>query len=137
MSEDSELNKIKIKKIKDMLDKATTGDTVNHIIDTPTKITDATFSETIKNNKLVVIDFWAQWCGPCRMVAPILDELAKEYAGKILFAKLNVDENRVIPTKYQIMSIPTLLVFKEEKLVERIIGAMAKSALETKLANHL
>jgi thioredoxin 1 len=136
MSEDKELEKIKMQKIKDMLDNAT-GESKPNLTDTPIKVTDASFSKIIKNNKLVIVDCWAQWCGPCRMVAPILDELAKEYAGRILIGKLNVDENRVIPTKYQIMSIPTLLVFKNEKLVERIVGAMPKQILETKITNYL
>ena len=78
--------------------------------DTPLKLTDADFDEAIKKYNTIVIDCWAPWCGPCRMVAPVIEELAKEMQGKIVFGKLNVDENPVISTRYQIMSIPTMLV---------------------------
>ena len=105
--------------------------------DKPIDVTDETFKETIQNNSLVVVDCWATWCAPCHMVAPVIKELAKDYAGKILFGKLNVDENRTIATQYQIMSIPTLLVFKNGKLVDRIIGAMPRHMLEPKITIHL
>ncbi|MCK4243864.1 thioredoxin, partial [Candidatus Bathyarchaeota archaeon] len=82
-------------------------------------------------------DCWAPWCGPCNIVTPIIEELASDYAGKILFGKLNVDENRTTAIKYEIMSIPTLLVFKTGKLVDRIIGAMPKALLEPKITQYL
>ena len=106
-------------------------------MDAPIEATDATFSDLIKNNPVVVVDCWAAWCGPCRMVAPIVDELAKEYSGKIVFGKLNVDENQQIPVEHQIMSIPTLLIFKNGQLVDRIVGAMPKKNLEQRLIRHL
>ena len=103
----------------------------------PIELTDAKFREMIKNHPLVVVDCWAPWCAPCRMVAPILEELAREYAGRISFGKLNVDENQSVALEYQIMSIPTLLVFKNGKLVDRIVGAMPKKALEPNITRHL
>jgi thioredoxin 1 len=103
----------------------------------PIKITDADFDKIIQKHNIVVIDCWAPWCGPCRMVEPVVEELAKEMQGKILFGKLNVDENPVTPAKHQIMSIPTLLVFKNAKLVDRIVGAMPKEALVEQLSPHL
>jgi len=104
--------------------------------DTPVQMSEGNFDEQIKKYKTIVIDCWAPWCGPCRMVGPIIDDLAKELQGKIAFGKLNVDENQKISARYGIMSIPTLLVFKEGDLVDTIIGAMPKEMLKAKLAPH-
>ena len=101
------------------------------------ELTAAKLKEMIQNHPLLVVDCWAPWCAPCRMVAPILEELAREYAGRISFGKLNVDENQSVALEYEIMSIPTLLVFKNGKLVDRIIGALPKNALESKIIEHL
>ena len=103
----------------------------------PIVVTDATFKEMTQNHLLVVIDCWAPWCAPCNMVAPVIEEMARDYAGRILFGKLNVDENREVATQYQIMSIPTLLVFKNGKLVDRIVGAMPRQMLEPKVTRYL
>jgi len=104
---------------------------------TPIELTDETFESEVAKNRLTVVDFWAPWCGPCRMMAPVVDGLAKDYAGKAVFGKLNVDENVSVPTKYQIMSIPTLLVFKNGKLVDRITGAIPRGMLEPRIVKHL
>jgi len=103
----------------------------------PIEVTDATFKEIIQNHPLVVVDCWAPWCGPCRMVAPIIEELSKDYAGKILFGKLNVDENPQVSMQYEIMSIPTLLIFKGGKLLNKIVGAMSRQMLEPKITQYL
>ncbi len=103
--------------------------------DTPLKITDADFDESIKKYETVVVDCWAPWCGPCRMITPIIEELAKEMKGKIVFAKLNVDENPAISQKHQIMSIPTLLVFKNGQVVDKLVGVMPKEELKQRLTN--
>ncbi|HID71407.1 MAG TPA: thioredoxin, partial [Thermoplasmata archaeon] len=94
------------------------------------------FDETVKEG-VTLVDFWAPWCGPCRMIAPVIEQLAKEYAGKVVFAKLNTDENRNTAMRFGIMSIPTLLVFKNGKLVDRIVGALPKPMLEHKLKPYL
>ena len=107
------------------------------VSDKPVDLTDATFTEAIQNHPLVVVDCWAPWCAPCHMVAPVVEELARDYAGKILFGKLNIDESRGIAMQYQIMSIPTMLVFKSGKLVDRMIGAMPRQMLEPKITRHL
>ena len=109
---------------------------MNNMPDTPLELTDADFSETVKKYKTVVIDCWAPWCGPCRMVAPIIDELAKEMQGKIVFGKLNVDENQKTSIKHQIMSIPTMLIFKNGNLIDKLIGAIPKDQLKQKLESY-
>ena len=105
--------------------------------DSPIEINDAELTNTIGKYKTVVIDCWAPWCGPCRMIHPILNELAKEMKGQIVFGKLNVDENQQTSAQYGIMSIPTLLVFKDGKLVDKIIGALPKPMLKTKLETYI
>ena len=103
----------------------------------PLKVGDDDFNKVIQRFPLVVVDCWAPWCMPCQMVAPVVAELAKDYTGKIVFCKLNVDENRSISMKYGIQSIPTLLVFQNGELVDQIIGAMPKRELEGQIAKHL
>ena len=105
--------------------------------DVPLKVTDADIETNIKKYPLMVVDCWAPWCGPCRMIGPIIEELAKEMKGKIVFGKLNVDENRETSMKYGIMSIPALLVFKNGNLVDSIIGAMPKEMLLGKISPHM
>ena len=103
---------------------------------TPLKLTDADIDSNLKKYPTIVVDCWAPWCGPCRMVGPIIDELANELQGKIVFGKLNVDENPQTSQKHQIMSIPTLLIFKNGSLVDKFIGAMPKDALKQKLETY-
>jgi thioredoxin 1 len=103
----------------------------------PVDLTDANFTKAIQSHPLVVVDCWAPWCGPCQMVAPIIEEIARDYVDRIFFGKLNMDENQTVATQYEIMSIPTLLVFKKGKLVDQIIGAMPRKMLEPKITRHL
>ena len=137
MEEDEELERIRRKKLREMLRKMESLKQPEVKIDKPIEITDSNFYEIVNRERLVVVDCWAAWCAPCRMIGPIIDELAKEYAGKILFGKLNVDLNRRIPMEYQIMSIPTILIFKDGKLVDRLIGARPRRALEAAIIKHL
>jgi thioredoxin 1 len=98
------------------------------------KVTDGNFEgEVAKSSIPVLVDFWAEWCGPCRMMSPILDELAPVYKDKLKIGKLNVDENQDAPTKFGVMNIPTMIVFKNGKEADRIVGAMSKSDLQKKL----
>jgi thioredoxin 1 len=100
-------------------------------------VTDDTFETEIeKHTGLVLVDFWATWCGPCRMIAPILDQLATEYAGKVKVAKLDVDTNIRTATRFNVRSIPMLLFFKDGKVVDQIVGAVPKVHIENKLQQH-
>jgi thioredoxin 1 len=103
----------------------------------PLKVTDADFDKALKNYPLVVIDCWAPWCGPCRAISPLVDELAKDLESKVVFGKLNTDENQETAIKYHIMAIPTLLIFKNGKLEDQIVGLLPKDQILSKLKGYL
>jgi thioredoxin 1 len=97
-------------------------------------VTDADFNKTVLESKLpVLVDFWAEWCGPCRMIAPIVEEVARDYAGRVVVAKMDTDANPQTPMKYGIMGIPTLIIFKDGKEADRIVGAVPKTMITRKL----
>jgi thioredoxin 1 len=101
-------------------------------------LTDSTFDEEIAGNPdVVIVDFWAEWCGPCKMIAPILEEIATEQAGKVTVAKLNVDDNPDAARRFEVMSIPTLIVFKDGQPVRRLIGAKGKGQLLEELSEYI
>ena len=110
---------------------------VDFMEDKPIKVTDADFDQVIKDKPYVVVDFWAEWCTPCRAIAPIVEDLAKKYAGKVTFAKVNTDENPEVPQRYMVMGIPTLLFFKGGKLVDQVVGAMPRAPFEERVKKHL
>ncbi|MFB5190173.1 thioredoxin [Alicyclobacillus fastidiosus] len=99
------------------------------------KVTDADFSTTVQSDKPVLVDFWATWCGPCRMMSPVLEEISDEYADKLTVAKLDVDENPTTTSQFGVMSIPTMLVFKNGEVVKQIVGYRPKSELEAELSD--
>ena len=101
-------------------------------------VTDATFDpEVLKSDTPVLVDYWAEWCGPCKSIAPILDEVAKEYTGRLKIAKINVDENQAVPAKFGIRGIPTLMLFKGGQLAATKVGALSKAQLTAFLDGHL
>ena len=100
--------------------------------------TDENFKkEVLESEQAVLVDFWAVWCGPCKMIGPVVEELAKEYAGKIKIGKLDVDKNSKSPSHYGIMSIPTLMFFKKGKVAEQLVGALNKAELKRKIEEHI
>ena len=134
---DDELKALRLKRIQELVGGDSIIDNGPIYPSKPVPVTDATIQEFISGYPLSVVDCWAPWCGPCRSLAPVFASLARSYKGKIVFGKLNVDENPRSAQMYQTMSIPTLLIFKDGKPVDRIVGALPKQMIEQKLQAHL
>jgi thioredoxin 1 len=135
---DEELERIKQKKLRELLQASDTFSNPSQSFhNTPIIVTDTTFQQTIQQHPLVVVDCWAIWCAPCRMIAPVIESLAQDYVGKIVFAKLDVDQNPQVSHQYQIQSIPTLLIFKHGRLIDRLVGALPRQLLEPRIIQHL
>jgi len=132
--EDEELRRIKEKKLKELI---RLKEKEQGMSTKPVQVTDANFNETISSHPLALIDCWAPWCAPCVVIAPTVEELAKEYAGRVFFGKLNVDENPKTAGIFQIFSIPTLLIMENGKEVDRIIGLVPKNHIEARLKKCL
>jgi thioredoxin 1 len=126
-----ELEEIRSRRMRELMDQMSTAN-----IDRPIVVSDRNFDQTVKTYPLIVVDCWAAWCAPCRAVAPVVEQLAKDYKGKVVFGKLNVDENPETAQRFDIMAIPTLLVMKKGKEVDRIVGALPKSQLESKINSY-
>lgn len=125
---ENELHRIREKKMKEILE---VMDAKKHL--GVIHIDEANFQQVITSHPSVVIDFWAEWCGPCRMVGPIVEKLSKEFAGKVVFGKCNTDQNPKITTRYGISAIPTLLLFSHATLVQRIIGAYPEESIRAQV----
>jgi len=134
---DPELEKIRMKKLQEMQRKVSGQDAERIALEAPVTVEDSNFDELVHRYPLIVIDCWAPWCGPCLMVAPVIDELARDYAGKVVFGKLNVDENPRTSGRFGIMSIPTLLIMKNGSEIDRIVGAAPRDVIEAKLQKYL
>jgi len=128
--DDPELAAIRARKLQQLLDK-TSGSAASPAEWTgPILLTDATFDAEIRKPGSILVDFWAEWCGPCHRVAPVLEEIAQDRAGRLRLGKLNIDENPRTPSRFQITSIPTMLLFKDGRLVDGIVGAVPRDQIE-------
>jgi len=126
-----ELEQIRERKMRELRNEMSTPS-----IEKPIVVSDRNFEQTVKNYPLIVVDCWAAWCAPCRAIAPMVDELAKDYSGKVVFGKLNVDENPETAQKFGVMAIPTLLIMKNGQEVDRIVGVLPKNQLEAKVSSY-
>ena len=133
-SEDEELKNLRAKMLKQLVGHK---EGKRGVKSEPVHVTDTSFDKTIKENQLAIIDFWASWCGPCRALAPTIQELADEYAGKVFVGKLDVDENPSTAERFQVFSIPTVLIMKDGKEVDRIVGCVPKDYIVNTLKKYL
>jgi thioredoxin 1 len=136
MSSDDELEAIKQKKLAE-LQKAAAAKATMSALTEPVVLTDSDFQSEVAKYPVMLVDFWAPWCGPCRMVSPIIEQLAREYSGRVAFGKVNVDENQTVAVSFGIRSIPTMMIFKNGKAVDVMIGALSKAQIEMKLKQQL
>jgi thioredoxin 1 len=133
-----ELEEIKKKKLEKMMtDMNKPNEPAVELPGKPIVVTDATLEKAANQYPILILDCWAEWCGPCRMIGPIIEELAGEMKGKVVFGKLNVDENIQTANKYKISAIPTLMVFKNGKLIDKLVGAYPKTTLTGKIQKYL
>jgi thioredoxin 1 len=134
--EDEELRIINEKRMKKLQQIVNEKELLKNITD-PINLDDSDFTESINKFPLLLVDFWAPWCGPCRMMSPVIDEVGKEYQGKLVVGKVNVDENPSISRQFGISSIPTLILFKKGQAVNNIIGSVSKSRIDEMVRMHL
>ena len=127
---DDEIERIRAKKLAELMEQAHRQAVAATVSAGPIVVTDANFAEVVKKSRLVLVDFWATWCQPCKVIAPNVEELGRKYAGKLVVAKMDVDSNRIIPGRFGIQSIPTLMLFKDSEAVDGIIGAVPRAQIE-------
>ncbi len=134
--EDEELRLINEKRMKKLQQLINEKELLRNIRE-PLNLEDATFFQTINKFPIMLVDFWAPWCGPCRMMSPIIDQIGKDYLGKLVIGKINIDENPLIARQFSISSIPTLMLFKRGKEVNKIIGSVSKNKIDEMVKMHL
>ena len=137
MSHDEEVKKINERKFEAMLKQQKSQKSRQETSGKPVELTDANFVQTVKSHRLVVVDFWAPWCGPCRMVSPVLEELASEMVGLATFGKVNVDDNPTVSQQFGIQGIPTIVVFKDGEPVDGLVGAAPKQMIEARIRPYV
>jgi len=137
--EDEELKRLREAKLRELMRRLAERERRAKLeaVAKPVDLTDENFDNLVKRHELVVVDFWAPWCPPCQLMAPIIEELARQYAGQVVFAKLNVDENPLTAMRFDVRAVPTFLVFRRGRLVDRWVGAMPKQVLELRLKKLL
>ncbi|HKO41483.1 MAG TPA: thioredoxin [Nitrososphaeraceae archaeon] len=136
ITEDEEISAI-MKRKKEILEEKLRSMNEIKKIKKPINLTDSNFDIEKAKYSLLVVDFWAAWCGPCKMISPIIEQLAEQYAGKIVFGKVNVDENPHISQRFGIQSIPTLMIVKEGQVIDVMIGALPKGQIENRIEQHI
>jgi thioredoxin 1 len=134
--DDKEVSAIKQRKLAEMQKIAAARSSMNNI-SKPIVLTDSNFREEVSKYPLILVDFWAPWCGPCRIVSPIIEQLASEYAGRVAFGKLNIDENQQVAQSFGIQSIPTMIILKNSKVIDISVGALPKAQIQVKIQQHL
>ena len=137
MSEDDEVERLKREALKRLMSSTKKQENPTPAPAKPVDLTDDTFDSFVSSHDYVIVDFWAPWCVPCRIVSPILEQLSKVYGDRVAFAKLNTDENPVTATKFYIEGIPTILFFKNGQVVDQIVGAYPKSYIESTIKKYL
>jgi thioredoxin 1 len=136
VTEDEEISAI-MKRKKEILEEKLRSMNEIKKINKPINLTDSNFDMEKSKYSLLVVDFWAAWCGPCKIVSPIIEQLAEQYAGKIVFGKVNVDENPYISQRFGIQSIPTLMILKEGEVIDVMVGALPKGQIENRIRQHI
>jgi thioredoxin 1 len=134
--DDKEIEAIKQRKMIELQNIAATKLSMSNIRK-PIILTDLNFKREVSKYPIVLIDFWAPWCGPCRIVSPIIKQLASEYAGTVVFGNLNIDENQMVATSFGIKSIPTMMILKDGRVVDVLVGALPKGQIQMKIKQHL
>ena len=141
MSFDEEIEKIERKKLGELMRRKYAAEVkpqpISNLPVGIVALSDITFAQTTEKYPLTVVDFWAPWCAPCRIVSPVIEQLARDYAGRVAFGKLNVDENPVTASTYQVQGIPTIMLFSRGRAVDAIVGAVPKSVIESIIRAHL
>jgi thioredoxin 1 len=141
MSFDEEVERIQRKKLDDLIRRRYAAEVrpqpVSNIPAGVVTLSDMTFTQTTEKYPLTVVDFWAPWCAPCRIISPVIEQLARDYAGRVAFGKLNVDENPLTAATFQVQGIPTIMLFSRGRAVDAIVGAVPKAVIESKIRAHL
>ncbi len=141
MSFDEEVERIQRKKLGDLIrrkyDAEVKPQPIGNIPAGVVALSDMTFAQTTEKYPLTVVDFWAPWCAPCRIISPVIEQLARDYAGRVAFGKLNVDDNPITASKFQVQGIPTIMLFSRGRAVDVIVGAVPKAVIESKIRAYL